>query len=502
MTTKLAVPPAPPALVVATTIPETWQDAFIHMTDRFMKVIGKQAATIKDLVAGLEDARGVIAAGDRARADLLAKLDGLQAAFDVHDKAVKAQAERITNLDSFSSTVEAHGKTIAELLTVSEQATKVFKAIDDVTATTKERIDLLDESMTTTAERITSIEDRVEQVDAVVREQVASVDDRFVEVSDLVGKVGAQIGLDIAAISRTADEDRQAVRVLGEQVDQRITGLAGDLDQETKARAAAIAAVASSVNDLSETASEQDAELATRVAGLDTRVAGQADGLAVAVTRLDGFRAVADTVEAVRREVQANALAIDDDRARMGKIEEAVEGFVRVTVAAGAEIKTFDVRLTDLAKQAADACHRVTIMSNQMPSAVMVDRNGHLQIVARSGEQIDLGKVIGETKDGKDAADVVAARVDGDRLIFTRSDRTEFGCSIAALVPPVPVAPKTDTDPTKLGYLSKDAKVRSAQVDDMKKMRADKKTYDEIAKKYQASARTVIRLIKGDGDEG
>lgn len=570
MTTKLAVPPAPPTeLVVATTIPETWQAAFIHMTDRFMKVIGKQAGLIKDLTTGLEDARGLIAAGDRQRADMLAKLDGLQAALDVHDKAVKALAETTAprgtvdevavRLDSFSSTLDAHGKTISELLTAGEAAQERITAVEAAATAIDQRVTADGEAIATIRDGWTAVEDaasatarRISDLDATVVdlftgvgerfdragaeigqaiEAVASnlevvrvfseqvedrankrldaLDPRLVEIADVLTATGERLavldqhGKDLAAVGERVAAAGARIEALSEGVDaagKAVEIVAAGLDQEGKARAAAVAAVARSVDELSEIASGEDGALSDRINAVATRVETVESGAKLvdeAVGIINGtVKLIDDAVAAVRREVQANALAIDDDRARLGKVEDGVAAFIRITAEAGAEIKTFDVRLTQIESSATDACRRVTIALGEMPAAMMINKAGHLVRVSRSGDEVDLGCV---AVDGKDAADIVSARVEKGRLVFTRSDRTEFGCELPIVEPAAPPpTPSPDIDPTALGYLSKDPNVRALQVDDMRKMRAAKKTYEKIAEKYQTSARHVVRLLKGD----
>lgn len=510
MTTKLAVPPAPPPPVaVQPAVPQSWQEAFNYLTDRFMRVIGKQAADIKVLLTGLEDARGLIAAGDRARAELQTRLDQAVAALD----GVR---------DSFSSSLAAHEASITERLNrfrdavvarderidaIERQVKDDGAAIQTILtgcakteATISDVADRIDATVEALSERVTVVVRRADGLDV----QLDAIEPRLVAVADLLTATGERLDAEArgraelaGAVERTDGaittvSDR--VAALGDTVDGLVTGI-GD---EVRARAAAVAAVARTVEELSETASQADAELDDKL----TQLHGRAEAIERGVKLVDEahgitagrLRDLDDTVAAVRRETQAHALAIEDDRTRLGKVEDGVEGFVRITAAAGAEIATFDQRLTTISAEAADACRRVTIALGEMPAAMMINRAGHLVRVSRGGDEVDLGCVV---TNAKDAADIVAARIEKGRLVFTRSDRTEFGCEMPVIEPPA-ATPVPAVDPTALGYLSKDPNVRAAQVEDMKAMRVAKKTYEKIGEKYGTSARHVVRLLKGD----
>ena len=569
MTLKLAVPPIAPAeLVAASTMPETWQAAFIYLTDRFMKVIGRQAGDIKTLTTALEDARGVIAAGDRARADLLARFDEMSTRIDT----VAGSVDSVR--DSFSSSLAATAKTVSDQLTERVDAVSAVisstgarldstddalaalagrvKTVDDTVKTTGEAVTRIEDSAAATARRVGEIENTVEalgtladtldgtitttgeRVDLVVKRADAfdvrfdGLDPRLTEIADVLAQAGERLtaveqhGTAIAAAGErlTAVEQHgetvagkldtlsalveqegraRAAAVAGavETVAGKLDTLSAVVEQEGRARAAAVAAVARRVEEYAESASQADGDLDDKLVKLTSATAKDVETILGRMEHYDGE--IGDRFD---REAKARAAAvaeithgIEEDRARLGKIEDGVEAFIRVTTAAGAEIKTFDVRLTRIEAEATDACRRVTIALGEMPAAMMINRAGHLVRVSRTGDEVDLGCVIA---DGKDAADIVSARIEKGRLVFTRSDRTEFGCELPIVEPPAPATPAPTVDPGALGYVSKDPNVRAAQIEIMHEMRAEKKTYQKIADKFGTSARQVVRLLKGD----
>jgi hypothetical protein len=517
MTIKLAVPPAPPIdLVVATTVPETWQTAFIHMTDRFMRVIGKQAVTIRDLTTGLEDARSLIAAGDRARAELLAKFDGLQAAFDVHDKAVKAQGERIAELtatvnavpDSITAAVAPHQKTVAELVTSRDTCDHRVTAMTGEIVTLTQRVDnfrtLVDvvQGQGESIDRARTVLDeygrRIDGAVEVLAGHGVTLGEHFDALDDLRSVVAAGDAAAAVQVERVDD-----LGTLAQSLRSDLQATVHALDAETAARAAAVAAVAQSVDDLSETASEQDGELAVRLAAVDQHFAAAAGKLESAVERVG---AVENRVIELQRIAMEHVENIETDGVRIERVEETVSGFVAKVKAIADEIaavKTGAASIEETANTTADMLRRVNVMLGEMPSAMMVDQDGELVRFSRSGDVTKLGKVVAHGRDGTNAADIVAVKLDGDRIVFTRSDRTEFGCSIAALIQPAPATtpPAPEIDATLLGYLSKDPATRDVQIRDMVAMRAAKKSYKLIAEKYKISERQVVRLIKGHNNE-
>jgi hypothetical protein len=273
------------------------------------------------------------------------------------------------------------------------------------------------------------------------------------------------------------------------------------LDAETVARAAALDKLAGDVNDLSETASGEDAALMERLITVEAKTADH-------TATVERVGAVENRVIELQRITMDHVQRIDTDGERIERVEDTVTGFVAKIKATADTIAAIDKAVKDgtasiaeTTAETADMLRRVNVMLGEMPSAMMVDQDGELVRVARSGELTKLGKVVAHGRDGTNAADIVAVKLDGDRIVFTRSDRTEFGCSIAALIQPAPPAAATpaapEVDPTTLGYLSKDPATRAVQVADMVTMRAAKKSYKAIAEKYKISERQVVRLIKG-----
>jgi hypothetical protein len=262
-------------------------------------------------------------------------------------------------------------------------------------------------------------------------------------------------------------------------------------------------------------------ELAARVDEIQLRTDGlvqNVDQVAARLTgRVDEIDArtdqVADLVDKqtgeLTSELRAAIKGQGEQAVRIGQVEETVTGFVNHAGALAREISAIDeafktgiATIGAVENQSRDALRRVTIALDQMPAGFMIDQAGVLNRVNRAGDVTELGVVVGKAKDGRDGtspAQIVAVRIDGERLVMTLSDRSEIGCAM----PPRQVEaapPALAVDPVKLGYLSKDVKVRAVQVEHMADMRENGNNYKKIAELFAISERTAARLIKEHHD--
>lgn len=511
---KLAVQPAAPAPAERPFVATNWVDAVADLSDRMLRVVGHQQSIIAKLTAELADARGVAAAAGRAHAELTTRIDDLVNLVEKLTTATDGQAEKVANIDAglklVDEAVGAH----------SQDITKLSKRIDD----TVERVGAVEavanghaQSLTDQREALATVTGFVKNHGEVLvtmtgvtrdhgealvaaRAAIAEHDDRLVDLRGVVSAAGAAAAVQVERV----DELGKRAGATWTQVE----AVTAALDAETAARAAAVQAVSDLVEDYAKTASGEDGALSDRIDTVIQRFAPDAVHLEAAVERVG---AVEVRVMELQRIAMENVERIDADSVRIERVDEAVTSFSAKVKAVAGEIEAIDARvkagtasIEQTTAETADMLRRVNILLGELPSAMMIDQDGELVRVARSGEVTKLGNVISHGRDGTNAADIVAVRLDGERMVFTRSDRTEFGCSIAALIPPVAVAPAPpapEIDPTALGYLSKDPTVRVVQVRNMAVMREAKKSYKLIADKYQISPRQVVRLIKGANDE-
>jgi ABC-type transporter Mla subunit MlaD len=523
-TKKLAVQPISPAAAAALKagpveqpfVPTNWVDAVADLSDQTRLVVGHQQAKIQALAGELADARGVAAASGRAHAELVDRFDALVNLVGTLSTTIETQAATIAELtatvnavpDSITAAVAPHQKTVAELVTSRDTCDHRVTAMTGEIVTLTQRVDnfrtLVDvvQGQGESIDRARTVLDeygrRIDGAVEVLAGHGVTLGEHLDALDDLRGVVVAASSAAAVQVERVDD-----LGTLAQSLRSDLQATVHALGAETAARAAAVAAVAQSVDDLSETASEQDGELAGRLAAVDQHFAAAAGKLESAVERVG---AVENRVIELQRIAMEHVENIEADGVRIERVEETVIGFVAKVKAIADEIaavKTGAASIEETANTTADMLRRVNVMLGEMPSAMMVDQDGELVRFSRSGDVTKLGKVVAHGRDGTNAADIVAVKLDGDRIVFTRSDRTEFGCSIAALIQPAPATtpPAPEIDATLLGYLSKDPATRDVQIRDMVTMRAAKKSYKLIAEKYKISERQVVRLIKGHNNE-
>jgi hypothetical protein len=506
------------------------------------KAHGDLSTKFDDLVI-IRETVGKIVAGDDARDDVISTIqDAVKALVDGRKEDQQAVGELTDTI----------GKSVADL---TEETRGRFKAIDAHNVETDQQIQAAGARAEVIERRVTAVEAFGERLDlageadraAGVR---AEVIERRVTAVEAFGERLDDIAGNVAAVMKTGAglrDDLEVVRVgveqAQEQAAKQFTIAMEAVDGEAAARGTGLDEIRLTVRLLDEgtqkaltVASQAVDELAEKVKAAGARAieacdateavtervtaveafGGRIDDIAGTVTTLDGARAEMverlDAVVVAERETAATARACTSAQAelsiRVGDLAERGEGFDAAVARVGVEMKALTASVaTGLAavsgtdQQAAEMLRRVTILMDQTPSAMMIDKDGELVRVARNGESVKIGKVTAVNgRNGRDAADIVAARIEGDRLIFTRSDRTEFGCAVT--VPPAPPPPTVaEVDPTKLGHLSKDDKIRAVQVADMMVMRDGGARYKQIADKYEISERQAARLIKGVKDD-
>lgn len=508
-TKKLAVEPISPDALAAggrippgggggPTIPTNWRDAFADLAERLMKVIGKQAGDIKALRDDLSDARSTIAAASRGTTDqiiqLAATIKSDQAEhirrFDEALQGIREGAESdIADLAGRVAAVETDVKTESGAVRL------IVKAIDDQLLTIADRFD----------RSVIDIVERVQTVEGVTAAAIKG-QETFTDVVDALAK---RIDTAEGAVALASD----AVNIAKSTLDM-ITG-------EASTRADAIADILKIVEAYAETASGEDGSLnaaldevrkaagalGERVEDIHGRVgtltkarADDVERAGAVETRVEELQRIAmdgvDALSAVARDVGGVA-------ARVGVVEDAGTGFTAAVEALGSEVKRIDTvaretvaTVETVGLQSQDAVRRVTVALGELPAGMMINREGQLVRVNRAGDMVEMGNVVSHGADGKDAPVIIAAKIEDNRFIMTMSDRSEISCLVAGLTPRAVEPAPTDIDPTKLGYFSKDATIRAAQVEDMVKMRAGGTTFAKIAEKYNISARQAARLIK------
>lgn len=511
---------------------------------------GDLESQVAGLTAALDVQDGAVKATAAKLADALASIkdaaDGLAAVTAGHDATAVAVL-------ALADLVE---KTLAPLLdqhtiTLADQSGRINQ-VDDAA---RERLDALEASEVKTSGRLDLLTDRARGVDtrmdrvdesaaAIGRQGIATasrVDDLRVTLEALGATVedyAKTASSEDAALLASVDEVGDAVRAVeqrvmelqgvagrhsvsiddqGKAIDlvgERITDAVGTVDTLVKARAVdtewvrAVEARAVAVELLAGTHTEALDQVDKEIDKANLWIAdtvGLVEALKKAWTgNVERIDTIADNVAEARTLVGAVSREVDEGSARLSQVEEAVVGFVataanigREVAGAVAAVERIDQTVVANADQITDTIRRVTIALGELPAGMLIDHDGDLIRVNRNGEPVKLGKVVGETRDGKDAPVIVAAKFEGDRLIITLSDRTDITCTVPRdAVAPIAPADVEALDPTKLGYLSKDPNVRNVQIGDMINMRAAGKRYKEIAAKYQISERQAARLIK------
>lgn len=514
MTTKLAVPPIHPDAVFTTSVivPQCWEDAFAMVSDRLARIVGRQAAEIKGLKDDLTDARGLIAANVKAMADLGAQVAGLAAAAEIQDTVTKAQGNRGAEL--FAAVDEIRGEVAGLVHQVAGTVEAVGIRADEATAN---------------ADKLAGT---VEAVNECVRVLGGSVDTLTGAVEAMSDRARAH-GTRLDQVADKVETGRLVVEAVTKMVDDVGTcadaaaAHANELDKVVNDVSARADQVAELVEAYAQTASGEDAALSVRldqVASILTAEGLRVDGAIAraveAITRLDHLVIVVEAngtrtdtaieaVEGLADEICAAIKQQGEHAIKLGVVEETVAGCSASAAALAREVRTIDeavkvgvAAIGTVEDQSRDTLRRVIIALDQMPAGFMIDQAGVLNRVNRAGDVTPLGVVVGQAKDGISPAQIVAVKVENDRLVMTLSDRSEIGCAMPRQAEPVPAAAPVDTvDPLTLGHLSKDTKVRIVQVAHMAKMRGDKKGFKEIAALFAISERTAARLIKDHNDE-
>jgi len=490
-------------------------------------LVGQNIAGIRDeaseIRADLTDIAGKVEALIKGRAEIVDN--------------VRATDKRIDALPSVHETVAKVGEMVAagyehSIKLITDMTVEKVTALEAAAGAARDIAEAVRDEVRTVA---TGLGDLTETHTATRRQLDALASDVNDIGEDLGGKVSALTKghSDLtAANSENAAANSKLAAVVTEHVD-RLGANLGTLEERVEDAAAKFGDKVSELKDLVEdyasTASSEDAGLADQLGKLDGHVTAArevADAArtraaeamshcndlsgtvsAIIKARADEADQFAETVETVGNQVKTmvddlaaqfgemSQMSVDDAK-RIEQVEETartigaeVQGLAKVIEAcrdAGAEIAT-DVT---------DMLRRVTISLGQMPSGFMIDQDGELVRVAQSGEVTKIGKVVSH---GRDAPEIVSVKMEGERLIFARSDRTEIGCTVVrATVEPAPAITGPDAvDPLTIGALSKDPALLARQVEHMAEMRAGGKKYKEISEKFGTSEKTVAKLIRG-----
>lgn len=457
---KKFAPPASPAEIAAAQapVPQNWRDAFAQISERMLRALGKQAAQMRDLSAAVDDLRGVVDAGTKARADLGVQVEALSTRIERETEAARDLGEVMT------AGVKLLGEEIASLRGVHEAGAAEAGRAATAVAGLETRLCGLEKGL----QEVSAQAGRIGEAIDAGRETRALAD-------DLAGKVHT--------LEIWRDETRVHLDVL-DRADGAISNDVVKLHNDMQARVVAVEAGAQDIGkrvgaveaDLARFG-DRCADTAGRVEALDDIISEIGDSARQAHGRLDAFNVL-----------------VGEHNDRIGAAEAAAARAVREVEDHGGAIDGLRREISAVSGEAADTLRRVTIALGELPAGMMIDGDGDLVRVNRAGDMTKLGRVVAAARDGRDAADIVSVRMEGERMIFTRSDRSEFGCAVALPAPP-PV-PVDNVDPTTLGYLSKDTVIRARQVEDMVASRASGKTYKSIAQKYNVSERQVVRMIK------
>lgn len=508
-----------------------------------------QAEQIRALTESLKTST---TAGEQHTNDsVAAAIEKLTTAGDTLEQALTKR------LDEQAEQITATGKTVAEALTRADELARTLGAVEQQAAGTAATVDVQAGAVRAQGEKLAKLAGTVAETEQGLTDLrngaeaagkvVAGIQLHFDELfRDFDGKVNALV--------KGRAEDREAVdeiragvesvqKYAGECFNTTMEAIAGEADSQAKAVAEVVAAVErvdKGTQAVLKVTSDALAEITASVEQVAADGAKNADAYDKLNVRThaiaEGVKDLGGTVAAATRarvddrstldelvKIVADAgevVGVLDDKLtetvkaqgeqalRLSSVEDVAAGAGAASAIATGEVSKLHQAVAGqvdtiraIGEQATDALRRVTLAIDQIPAAMMIDRAGHLHRVNRAGETVDLGKVVDQGKDGKDAPQLVAARVEGDRLIMTLTDRTEINCSIAGLKAADPVPAVPEIDPTTIGHLSKDAKMRAVQVEDMTKLRATGWTFAKIGKKYDCSARTVARLIRGLEDD-
>jgi hypothetical protein len=474
--------------------------------------IARQAAEIKGLKDDLADARGLIAAAAKVVTDLTA-------AAEIQDTATKAQGHR--GVETSTAVIEIAAAVSELVAKIDTGAAAMSALVERVTGLEVHEQDH-DTALTEAVQKVSAAAVRVDELEAARVEVVQKVDNLVDSLAVRVDQIAGKVEASDAAAARArvfGDELADAVEAVRREVQANalaIEDYAATASSEDAALTARLDEVASAVNVIvgeAPAVALASQELATQVDDLATMVASVQTARATDWSTLEeDFADMRGLFDLLDQGLKAMNQRQGEDGVRVGAVEETIAGFVSGAAALAREVRTIDetvktgvAAIGAVEDQSRDALRRVTIALDQMPAGFMIDQAGVLNRVNRAGDMTQLGTVVGHAKDGRDGvspAQIVAVRVDGERLVMTLSDRSEVGCPFPRAVEPTPLASPSDVvDPLCLGYLSKDVKVRAVQVDHMARLRADGKSFKEIAELFAISERQAARLIKGHNDE-
>lgn len=514
MSKKLAVPPvAPNAVPRADNPPDNWRDAFVWLSDRMLKMIGKQASDVQALRSEVADMRGVMAAAGKSAADLATAIESVDVRDSVQnlEQTVRSIDERtVKQVEEINGAIQSNSQWIQTLderiVATGDSFTNLGKVVADLVAAAGTLETDLRAIVASTGEAVAGavadIDDRIAGVVTKVTDMVADESARRVDTVDAV----------VVKIDGVIDHVREMgayVETRAGELAERITAVTDKVEAAGELRSEDRETIAACV--------ERTGELAEKVTGLVQAASHLAldraeDHAAIEALTKDVAAAAAGATEAITTIRDTIKFQAEDSK-RIAAVEEAVTGFVSTAAAIGSEVRRIDARVADahvlvdtVGGEARDAVRRVTIALGELPAGMLIDRDGDLVRVNRAGDMTKLGKVVAEApevRDGRDAPRLVASKIEGDRFILVLSDGAEISCSVAGLVAAKPADPAPAVDPTTIGYLSKDAEIRGAQVADMQELRAKGQTFKRIAEKYKISPRSAARLIKGlkDDDE-
>jgi hypothetical protein len=450
--------------------PATWEDAFALLASRFgglmLDQADKHARQVADLQQDLADCRGLVQQLTDARAQDASEA---AAAAERHSQALAealaAGAAAREAADNLAHAVQDQADTIAGLAvqvgTLQRDAMAMGQALGG-----KADADLVQDMLAGTERAHIALTDRLDQVS-----QTAG-DARDLAARAVDGLAG------VTEVAATKDSLRQLVQTV-EGHHERLDGLVQSI-------AATDAATASTFSDIGQSVEKLTADAVTilaNITGVQTYAGDRFDVAMKAITTTE--QKTCDAVTAIN---EAMVRRMDAGDEVVNTLAESVEGLaervVEVHNLAGEAREA--VAAVDAAAQAALDTARQSLKDTKttldaMPRNLVIDREGRLIAFNGDGTEKDLGLVCG--RDGKNAADLVALKAEGNRISLVRGDGHEITCELptvpapAAAVPPAPMTEKYD-------------------VDDMVKMREAGATWDKIGKKHKISGVHAGRLVK------
>jgi uncharacterized coiled-coil DUF342 family protein len=275
-----------------------------------------------------------------------------------------------------------------------------------------------------TGERSAALAEVRDEFAGQLRAQVAVVDELRAEVNsyaEAVDEMRGALRSDIEQLQTAAVELTAHFKAADMVTGARLGELAGDVERVGQIAATAV----TGIDGMREQLKAVDQRVTTVVQ--QTTEAIEAINVATLERIEAGERVVQDLAQANAAELVALGTRVDEVTAAASEqVEHAREIVATVDGAHTAARTALAETRTALAV---------------IPRTWIVDQAGALRFVDGNGELVTVGTVVGrDGVDGKDAPRIVAAKVEGGKLVLVRGDGSDVSCELPAAGPAPAVA--------------------------------------------------------------